>query len=87
MSDDAFVQTLRRLMERVTDPTLHERIWDYREGLISKAELYRDSRFRQAMTAWYAEAAAQLRDEGYGPERVRERVVELHEPGKLEARD
>ncbi|MGZ8744623.1 MAG: hypothetical protein ACXWXO_17025 [Nocardioides sp.] len=83
-SSEAFVDTLRALMERSRDVDLHSRIWDFREGKISRVELYRDPSFRREMTAWYAESLAALADEGLTPERVRARLTELEAEGRLE---
>ena len=77
-----FVETLRTLLERSRDPELHSRIWDYREGKIDRAELYRDERFRREMQAWYAESLAGWAEKGFTPERVRTRVDELRNPGR-----
>lgn len=83
-SSEAFVDTLRALMERSRDADLHSRIWDFREGKISRAELYRDPSFRREMQAWYAESMASLAEEGLTAERVRARLAELEAEGRLE---
>jgi hypothetical protein len=79
---ERFVETLRSLLERSRDPELHSRIWDYREGKIDRAELYRDERFRREMQAWYAESLAGLAAQGFTPERVRARLAELRTAGR-----
>ena len=86
-SSEAFVETLRALMERSRNADLHSRIWDFREGKISRAELYRDPAFRREMKAWYAESLAELAGEGLTPQRVRARLEELRAEGKLEPAD
>jgi hypothetical protein len=73
-ADPAFVDMLKALMERNRDADLHDRIWDFREGAISRTDLYRDRTFSAAMQGWYAEELAALAGRGITPDALRAEV-------------
>lgn len=69
------VERLRSMMERHPDPELHSVIWSFREGSITRRELYSHPAYGAAMKSDTRRMQVELEARGFTPDRLHDKVV------------
>lgn len=70
----AFTASVVALHDRTRDAELRSRIWDYRDGTITRRQLQADPAYQRELLGWYDDV---VRERRIDPERVRRRIEEL----------
>ncbi len=70
----AFTASVIAMHDRTRDAGLRSRIWDYREGKITRSELQAEPAYQRELLGWYDDV---VRERRIDPEQVRRRIEEL----------
>lgn len=79
-----FDRDLGRILDTTREPRVIDRIWDYREGRITRRQLLRDPNFALALSARYDDVLAEVRRRGIDPTALGHRVM-AGEPDREES--
>jgi hypothetical protein len=86
LTEDEFIDRLRRLLESSRDPRLHDAIWSYREGGLDRTELLGHPAYQRHLTESWDVAVEALERRGGSLEELRSEARRLaHEHGYDEA--
>ncbi len=70
----AFTASVVAMHDRTRDAELRSRIWDYRDGTITRRQLQADPGYQRELLEWYDDV---VRERRIDPEQVRRRIAEL----------